>query len=138
MIAAKMKTQSNPFFSELEPVRRRLDQWRRTRRHRERIPEALWAVMSRLARRHGVSRSARALGVGYYDLKQRVAMPSPSPQTTSERCQFVEVSLPVAAPSAQCVVELEDPNGIRMVMRLPGATAAEAAALVEAFRRSQP
>ena len=134
-----MKTQSNQFSSEVEAVRRRLDQWRRTRRHkRERIPEALWEAIGRLARGYGVSRSARALGVDYYDLKQRSATPNGKSHATSGSSGFVEVHLPMPMAPAPCVIELEDCSGTRMVMRLPGATAAEAAALVEAFRRTQP
>jgi hypothetical protein len=57
---------------DLEKTRRRLEQWRQRSQAPTPLPESLWAEAVKLAGRYGVSRTARALGVGYYSLKDRV------------------------------------------------------------------
>lgn len=54
-------------------VRRRLDRWRWRRGRGRQIPPELRAAAVALAREHGTSHSARALGVSYQALKDRVA-----------------------------------------------------------------
>jgi hypothetical protein len=56
----------------LEAARRRFERWRRTRPARSRIPEALWASAVKAAGKHGVHRTAKALRLDYYSLKERV------------------------------------------------------------------
>jgi hypothetical protein len=53
-------------------VRQCLKRWRQTRQSRTRIPDEVWVSAVELARVYGVSRTARALRLGYYALKQRV------------------------------------------------------------------
>jgi hypothetical protein len=36
------------FSNEVEPLRRQVEQWRSPRRHRERMPQALWAEAAEL------------------------------------------------------------------------------------------
>jgi hypothetical protein len=47
-------------------ISERLEQWRKTRKHRARIPERLWKAAVRVARKHGLHRTARALRLDYY------------------------------------------------------------------------
>lgn len=49
---------------ELVEGRRRLDNWRQTRRTRA-MPEELWALAARLGVRHGASPTARVSQAGY-------------------------------------------------------------------------
>ncbi len=56
----------------LEGVRQRFEGWRRTRKVRSRIPEALWASAVKMAGTYGLHRTAKALRVNYYMLKKRV------------------------------------------------------------------
>jgi hypothetical protein len=56
----------------LEAIRRRFERWRRTRKGRSRIPEPLWAAAAKAAGTYGVHRTAKALGLDYYLLKERV------------------------------------------------------------------
>ena len=51
--------------------RNRFQAWRQRRKGRGRIPDALWMLAVRLARVHGVSRTAMALALDYYSLKNR-------------------------------------------------------------------
>jgi hypothetical protein len=60
----------------LEGVRRRFEQWRRTRRGHARIPDALWAAAVKAAGMHGLHRTVKALRLDYYSLKERVEQQS--------------------------------------------------------------
>jgi hypothetical protein len=56
----------------LESVRRRFEQWRRTRQGNARIPDTLWTAAVRAAGEHGLCETLRALRLNYYSLKKRV------------------------------------------------------------------
>ena len=53
-------------------IHRQVEQWRKTRRHGEPMPESLWTMAAKLAGKHGVARVARHLRLDYYSLKDRL------------------------------------------------------------------
>lgn len=103
---------------EFEALRRRLTQWRATRPHlRAAMPELLWAEAVLLAQRHGVSETARVLGVGYDGLKRRLSRPT---TFTLPGPTFVE--LPLAASSSSVgtwVLEFRGPDGRVLRVQVP-------------------
>lgn len=116
-------------------MRRQLEAWRKTRHHRERIPEPLWAAMAKLAKSYGVSPVSGALGIDYYALKDR-AIVSPRPASASEAA-FIEVKPLPDSRTAACRVELEDRSGTKMTLHLDGGHL-DALSLVQAFWRRRP
>ena len=52
---------------------RRLVRWRKKRKGRERIPEALWVAAGELAREHGVNQVSRVLRLEFNHLKRAAA-----------------------------------------------------------------
>jgi hypothetical protein len=56
----------------LEKVRQRFVRWRQDREPRARIPERLWTAAIGRARASGLNRTARALHLDYYSLKNRL------------------------------------------------------------------
>ena len=102
----------------------RFERWRRTRTKR-RIPEALWDLARTLGSEYGVNRTAQALRLDYYDLKQRVEAGGQEQAGALPASSFLEVvaSGPVAV--RDWVVELEDARGVKMTMQLPGATVSD-------------
>lgn len=105
---------------EVERVRQRIERWRQTRVPGAPIPPELWAAAADAARRHGVARTTRALGLDYKKLKSRVqAVAAVAP------AQFVELAPPV--PAAQCRIEIEGPAGARIKIELPAADGAQLA-----------
>ena len=115
-----------PIAKELVEGRRRIDAWRRTRKTRA-MPEALWAHATELGARHGVSVTARVLGVRYDALRRRVAALGRGGDAAQPA--FVELRPTLAVPA--CRVELEDGRGRRMRIDL----AVEALGLVEQLGR---
>ena len=105
---------------EVERVRQRMERWRQERAAGAPIPSALWAAAANAARRHGVSRTTRALGLDYNKLKLRVQKGAPV-----EPARFMELAPP--APAAHCRIEIEGPSGTRIKIALPAADGAQLA-----------
>jgi hypothetical protein len=106
--------------STLEEVKSLFEQWRKDRKHRDIIPEALWDAAASLSGRYSLHEICTCLRLNYNDLKARtknhVAI-SPA---------FIELT---RVSSADCTIEMEKPTGERM--RVKGScTASE---LVRAF-----
>ena len=110
--------------------RARFQAWRTRRKVGTRIPRTLWAVAVRLAKTHGVCRTATALGLDYYSLKKRTESPA-TPQQ-SDGPAFVEFTAP-ATIAKQCQVELDNGSGATMRVRLVGYDAADIEALARGF-----
>ena len=135
---ATKNTESEPFLTEVEPVRSQLQGWRQTRKYRERIPESLWQAMAELARAFGVSRVCQALRIEYYALKARVQGGEPPRRSSDNQAAFIELPVPTHLGQSPCVVELEDRLGAKMTLPLAPGSGTEVLALVEAFWRRQP
>lgn len=112
----------------LVQLMKRFESWRKSRPVGQRIPEKLWKAAARVAAEHGVNRTARALNLDYYSLKQRV-------DDTSLRTapRFVELpSSPMSTMNA-CVIELEDAHGSRMRFELNGPSTPDVLELSRSF-----
>ena len=133
-----MNAESKSFLSQLVPVRRQLEAWRRRRKPRERIPEDLWKAMAELARVFGVSRVCQALRIEYHALNERVQPAERSRRQNNHHATFVELPVPVPTPQSQCLVELEDGSGAKMTLHLEPGNGTEVLSLVQAFWRRQP
>lgn len=109
--------------------RNRFRAWRERRTGDGRIPRRLWALAVRLAKRHGISRTAIALRLDYYSLKKQVEAAASQP--SSSPAAFVELPAPVIG--KQCVFELDTGVGTSRRVQLVGYDAAEVATLARSF-----
>lgn len=126
----------------LEGVRRRFERWRQGRQSRARIPEPLWDSAVEMAAAHGVHRTARALRVNYYALKDRLeqriaageiapgsdAAVGSSASASSSSPTFLEVTPPRRTDTCECTLELED-GGAKLRLHLQGIAAPDLASL---------
>jgi hypothetical protein len=87
-------------------------------------------VAVRLAKMHGVSRTAAALGLDYYSLKKRTESPATPRQSGGPA--FVEFTSP-AMVAKQCRFELDNGSGASMRVQLVGYDAADVEALARGF-----
>ena len=115
---------------DLERGRSRFQAWRGQRKPGGRIPQPLWALATRLAKAHGVSRTSAVLGLDYYRLKQRVELAASEPPSSGPA--FVELPSPVLL-AKQCRFELDNGAGATMRVQLVGYDAAEIEALSRGF-----
>jgi transposase len=124
--------EAREFRAGLERVRQRFEHWRRTHRGRSRISDSLWAAAVKAARSHGICRTAKALRVDYYSLKERLEQASAGTQGLSQ-ANFLE--LPPLAPASlgECTVEWKDAAGSTMRVHLKCFPAPDLAALGRSF-----
>lgn len=100
----------------LEEVQKQFEQWRRDKKGREKIPEALWEAAVSLTGRCPVFKVAEALRLNYNDLKERaVKGATEAPGAPA----FVEFKPIPAEAVAECVIEIEKP-GARMKISVKG------------------
>ncbi len=104
--------------------------WRERRQAGERIPQPLWEMAVRLAKVHGVSRTATALGLDYYSLQKRAEAAATPPRSGVPA--FVVLTSPVMA-AKQCRFELDNGSGATMRVELVGYDAADIEALSRGF-----
>jgi len=116
---------------DLERGKSRLQQWRGRRKRGSRIPRTLWAIAVRLAKTHGVSRTATVLGLDFYGLKERLEAATSRPQAGPPA--FIELTPPVRL-GKQCHFELDDGSGAIIRGQLLGYDAADLEALARGFR----
>ena len=117
---------------DLARARSQFQAWRARRPVGGRIPERLWALAVRLVHRHGVSRTAMALRLDYYGLKERAAAEPAVGKLPSNTPAFVELPSPVMV-GKRCLVELENGAGARMRVEMVGYDAADVEALGRSF-----
>lgn len=112
------KLSLSPVPTQLHTVHRQFEQWRRTRRSGTLIPPPLWAAAVAVARRQGISRTARALYLDSHKLKT-MADASGGVHCAPASPTFVEVPARPPADGCECTVELEGPHGgrVRVVLR---------------------
>ncbi len=104
---------------EIERIRERIGQWRRTRAKKTRMPEELWVAAIALAREHGLYAAAHGLGVSYNSLKQRVqGTRAKKREPKGSAPTFVELGGPLPFGGGGPTVELTDSDGAKLAVRL--------------------
>ena len=109
----------------------RFKKWRQGRVSRTRIPVALWKLAVKVASRHGVSRTATALKLDYYALKDRLlAEPvlAAEPGRSSPPAGFTELTPGPLFPSP-CGLEISDRTGSTLRIELPAGQVPDLVAL---------
>lgn len=134
-----MKSNTSPqqlFLStRVDSVRGRLERWRKNRERRSPIPEELWASAAELAGEYGLAKTARALRLDYYSLKERLKASGQRGVAKAEtRPAFVEL-VPQPHAISECTVELEDPSGARMRIHVRSMATPDLTGLSNSFWR---
>jgi hypothetical protein len=125
----------------LRGVRRRFERWRQSHTRGTRIPDSLWEAAAKMARSYGVNRTAKALGLDYYSLKERAEAPATQGDSSFREASadgvatFWELPPPPVSSASECVLELEDADGAKMRVHLKGVPAPDLAALSRSFWR---
>lgn len=110
--------------------------WRRTHVPHSRIPKSLWSVAVKLAAEFGISCTATALRLNYYDLKKHVeskASPSRRASVAKHTPAFVEWPASAFPTPGECLIELENAVGSKMRIHLKGPPGPDLVALSGTF-----
>ena len=106
----------------VESVHNQLETWRKRRRCRARIPEALWQAAADLCREHSICEVSQVLRLNYNDLKDRIKRSRDRGLAIGQGPDLNFVKLDLGAPimPSECLVEMEAPNGAKMRMSFRG------------------
>ena len=106
----------------LEVVRNQFEVWRKRRRCRIRIFEALWQAVVDLCREYSICEVSRSLRLNYNGLKNRVTRAWDRSPAVGQGPDLNFVKLDLGAPitPSECLVEMEAPNGAKMRMTFRG------------------
>ena len=142
-----MVSEATGYREDVKQVRRRLVEFRETHAARSRLPEQLWAAAAKLARRDGITATARVLGVNRPSLQKWTDRlePRASTKRRSGRRQrlsgspapaFVELLAAGVGTAASCVVEVESLGGGKLRLDLKSIATSQLAELIRAFAAS--
>ncbi len=129
------KSLKAPSPEQLAPLRRQIQEWRRTRSGPGQMPDELWAGAIALAKEFGICPIARALPVDYTALRKRVERPAEAGLVKPTFVQLPATVAPAATPAA--TIEISARDGVRMLIHLEAGRGMEAASIVAAFLGSR-
>ena len=122
-----------------EPIaqlQRELEEYRRLRPRRAKLPEAIWDAATELAREHGVHAVAQALRLDYMGLKKRLGEVA-GRQPGKSKPVFVELIAPPPAKYEEWLIEFESTRSDKMRIHWPVRTAPDWTALLRAWRDAE-
>jgi hypothetical protein len=111
-------------------MRQRLDDWRGSHKRGVAFPPKLWSAAGRVARRHGVFRTARALGLEYNKLKGMSGVIARVPGKTKARSipkpvKFIELTGALPVSPSGCRLSLQNANGQMLQLEMAPIAATE-------------
>jgi hypothetical protein len=120
---------------DLEQLRQRFEEFRKTQPAYSRLPESLWAAATELAKHHGVNPTARALRLEYNGLRKRVENQNQAKakRKKTDPPSFLEFVAPGAKAVTDCTVEVETAKGSKLRLELKAVPTTELADLIRAF-----
>ena len=105
----------------LDLVCQEFESWRQTREKRCPIPEKLWQAAESLYPRYSLYNISKALRLNYTDLKKRIKQKqTDSVPSSINPAEFIELKINSAIHPVECLVEMEDPLGVKMRMHVKG------------------
>lgn len=133
-----MKERTGQYRNDVEQLRQRFTEWRKTHAVRSKFPEELHQAAARLAHRDGIDTVMRALKVDKPSLQKwtaRLQQQRLPKRKMNVEPTFVEL-LASGAPhkaAGGCLVEVESPRGGKLRLELTSVPTSELAELIRAF-----
>jgi hypothetical protein len=128
----------NGTVSIAEPIarlQRQLEEHRRIRPRRAKLPESIWEAAADLAREHGVYAVAQPLRLDYMGLKKRLGEVANRGRGKSKPV-FVELIAPPPAAKEECLIEFESARGGKMRIHWPVRVTPDWTGLLRAWREA--
>jgi len=112
-------------------LRERLGEWRGSHARGVAFPEALWSAAGRVAQRHGVYVTARALGLEYNKLKGMSGGVSPrvtrkaTVRSAPKRMKFIDLTGALPVSPSGCRLSLRNVDGQMLQLEMAPSAATE-------------
>ena len=127
---------TSPVPEPIVHLQRQLEEFRSTRPHRTRLPEALWKAAVELARVYGLHPVAQPLRLDYMGLKKRLGE-VPVARKKAAAPAFVELISSHPATVSDCVIEFESSTGSKMRIQWKNSSAPDWSSLLRAWREAE-
>jgi len=143
-----MALEAASYREDMERLQRRFEEFRQAHAARSRLPKELWAAAAKVARRDGITATARVLGVDRPSLQKwtdrlepRAVSKSPKsprrhPLGGNAAPAFVELLTASTGTATSCVVEVESASGGKLRLDLKTIATSQLAELIRAFAAS--
>jgi len=105
------------------------DQWRSTRKKRDRIPESLWDAAADLSPSYSTCHISKALRLDFNELKRRIGGRS----HRSAPHEFVELKVERLFSTGQCLIEVRSPAGFELKIQTAAALPPQCMELLSCF-----
>lgn len=133
--------------ADVEQLRQRFEEFRRTHAVRSRLPDELWAAAAKLARRDGITATARALALDRPSLQRWTDRLEPRASIKARKSPhrqprggsspaFVELLAASTGTGNSCLVEVESRQGGKLRLELKGVAISQLAELIRTFAAS--
>jgi hypothetical protein len=130
------RKERKPVAESIVQMQRELEEYRRSRPRRAKLPESIWEAATALARQHGLYAVTQALRLDYMGLKKRLG-DVPSQRPANSRPVFVELIGPPVGKPEECLIEFESTRGDKMRIHWPARIAPDWTALLRAWRGTE-
>ena len=144
-----MASEAASYREDVEQVQRRFAEFPQAHAARSRLPKELWAAAAKVARRDGITATARVLGVDRPSLQRWTDRLEPRASTKSPKsprrhrldrsaapAAFVELLAASTGTASSCVVEVESASGGKLRLDLKGIATSQLAELIRTFAAS--
>jgi hypothetical protein len=129
-----MATRNVAANDNLEAVRKRFEDWRKSRIRVGPIPDELWNAAIHAARSAGVNRTAIDLHLDAGKLKRLVLAADRKTSGSARAPRFVELISPLPAVTPECVIEFESAFGGKLRIHWKSPAAPDWTSLLRAWR----
>jgi hypothetical protein len=134
-----MAAEAVSYHEDVGLLRQQFVQFRQAHAVRSRLPEELWTTAAKLARRDGITATARALGLDRPSLQKWTDRLEPRPSVKARKPPaqqppaFVELLAGSTGTRNSCVVEVESRQGGKLRLELKGVATSQLAELIRGF-----
>jgi hypothetical protein len=123
--------------SGIEAARTQFEHWRSSRSRKSPIPDELWSIAIKAARREGVNRTAQQLHLDAGKLKRLLVAADGRGRRARRKPRFVELVAPAPAATPECLIEFESASGSKMRIHWKATVPPEWVNLLRAWRDTE-
>jgi len=106
----------------VEEVQQLFEQWRRTKRRRDRIPAALWEAAASLSGQHSTNKISKLLHLNHTALRDCIGAHKQGEEIQEKAPAFIELEMIPSGAVNECTIEMERPDGGKMKICLKGSS----------------
>jgi NTP pyrophosphatase (non-canonical NTP hydrolase) len=100
----------------VEEVQELFEEWRRNKKRRERIPEALWKVAISLSKQFSAQQISKLLHLNHTAVRDHIRAEKQGEEIQEKEAAFIEFGVIRPTIAEDCIIEIEKRSGAKMRM----------------------